>query len=104
MEIEKGQIITFENTTWFVEDVKPLDDGKNMFILKKSEMAIVNSMVMMSQEYACVDCAVQGELNTEITYHGDDYVCWPCFEQRKKTDQLNEIVTLLEIVLEKLKE
>lgn len=28
--------------------------------------------------YTCVDCGHEGSLNSEITYRGNDYVCWPC--------------------------
>lgn len=35
----------------------------------------------MTKLYTCVDCGFEGELNAEISYRGNDYICYPCLEK-----------------------
>lgn len=35
----------------------------------------------MKVEYTCVDCGFVGKLNTEITYRGEEYICWQCLKK-----------------------
>ncbi len=32
----------------------------------------------LKERYTCTDCGFSGQLNTQITYRGDNYVCWDC--------------------------
>lgn len=35
----------------------------------------------LQKRFTCIDCGFVGQLNSQITYRGNDYICWECYHK-----------------------